>query len=70
MVLLGVPRGAHLSEIRADCVNLSWFDRYCDWSIDPDRWFSPKRLPKAAVPGKTAFVFNCLMRNYWEGLEF
>jgi hypothetical protein len=41
-----------------------------DWSIDSDKSFAPKRLPKAQFRAKPPFVFSYLMRNYWEGFGF
>ena len=59
----------HLSEIPANCVNRSWFDRLCQL-VNSERSLSPKRLPEARFRAKPPFVFYCLMRNYWEGFGF
>jgi hypothetical protein len=46
---------AQLSEIPANRVNRSWFDPYCQLSIDSASSLSPKRLPEAQ------FRANCLL---------
>jgi hypothetical protein len=60
----------HWSEIPPKSVNRSWLTATADWSIDSDRSFPPKRLPKAQFRAKSPFAFSYLMRNYWEGFGF
>jgi hypothetical protein len=63
----------YLFETPDSRVKHSWFDRLtaaANWSMDSDRSFSPKRLPKARVRARPPFAFYYLMRNYWEGFGF
>lgn len=68
MALLGVPRG-HLSEIPADRVNLSWFDRHCGFGqLTPTGRFCQNAYPRPSF-GQTTFCFllsnEKLLGRFW-----